>query len=162
MKPDNMWPMCAKTACMDFSSQNNWLSAGWDNFQHASSNGQNILVQNVFLTKTVKDIGNRYSLQQDGYSVIWHNDLKVKVILPRKVFWLKQSRRLNPSQFVAWLANLIFFLLIRCCLKIQQQLGQKTNLPCAEVIAMITTGLHYTFGIKNKHRSSAHSGVAFR
>ena len=29
-----------------------------------------------------------------------------------------------------------------CCLKIQQQLGQKTNLPCAEVIAMFTTGLH--------------------
>ena len=64
-----------KTACIDFSCQNNWLSAGWDNVQHANSNGfargsitkfwfecdQNILIQNVILTKTVKDIGNRYS-----------------------------------------------------------------------------------------------------
>ena len=119
--------------CMHgLSCQNNGLFAGWDNVQHAISNGfargsitkfwfecdQNSLIQNVFLAKTVKDIGNHYSLQQDGYSVIW---LEVKVILPRNFVWLKRSRRLNPNQFFAWLANLKSFLLIQCCLKIQQQ-----------------------------------------
>ena len=63
--------MFAKTACMDFGCQNNLFFAGWDNVQHSSSNGfprgsitkfwfecdQNILIQNVFLTKIVTEIG---------------------------------------------------------------------------------------------------------
>ena len=67
------------------------------------------------------------------------NDNEVKVILPRDFFLTKTVREINCKPIVPWLANLIFFLLIQCCLKIQQQLGQKTNLPCAEVIAMFTT-----------------------
>ena len=70
------------------------------------------------------------------------NDNEVKVILPRNFFLTKTVKEIKCKPIVAWLANLIFFLLIQCCLKIQQQLGQKTNLPCAEVIAMFTTGLH--------------------
>ena len=89
------------------------------------------------------------------------NDNEVKVILPRDFFLTKTVKGIKCKPMVAWLANLNFFLLIQCCLKIPQQLGQKTNLPCAEVIAMFTTGLH-KFGIKNKHRTSAHSVVAFR
>ena len=70
------------------------------------------------------------------------SDNEVKVILPRDVFLTKTVKEIKCKPGVAWLANWNFFLLIQCCLKIQQQLGQKTNLPCAEVIAMFTTGLH--------------------
>ena len=62
------------------------------------------------------------------------NDNEVKVILPRDFFLTKTVKEIKCKPIVAWLANLNFFLLIQCCLKIQQQLGQKTNLPCTEVI----------------------------
>ena len=51
--------------------------------------------------------------------------------LPKLHAWILVAKIIDP-----------LLLLIECCLKIQQQLGQKTNLPCAEVIAMFTTGLH--------------------
>ena len=71
------------------------------------------------------------------------NDNEVKVILPRYFFLTKTVKEIKCKPIVAWLANLNFFSAdTECCLKIQQQLGQKTNLPCAEVIAMFTTGLH--------------------
>ena len=70
------------------------------------------------------------------------NDNEVKVILPRNFFVTKTVKEIKCKPIVAWLANFNFFLLIQCCLKIQQQFGQKTNLPCAEVIAMFKTGLH--------------------
>ena len=69
------------------------------------------------------------------------NDNEVKVILPRDFILTKTVKEIKCKPIVSWLANLNFFLLIQCCLKIQQQLGQKTDLPCAEVIAMFT-GLH--------------------
>ena len=77
------------------------------------------------------------------------NDNEVKVILPRNFFLTKTVKEIKCKPIVAWLANSNFFLLIQGCLKIQQQLGQKTNLLYAEVIAMFTTGLHL-FGIKKK------------
>ena len=70
------------------------------------------------------------------------NDNEVKVILPRDFFLTKTIKDFKCKPIVAWIVNLNFFLLIQCCLKIHQQLRQKTDLPCAEVIAMFTTGLH--------------------
>ena len=100
-----------KTACIDFSCQNNWLSAGWDNVQHANSNGfawgsitkfwfecdQNILIQNVILTKTVKDIGNRFSLQQDSYSVIYDIMTWGESNIGKKIFLTKTVKEIKSK-----------------------------------------------------------------
>ena len=90
----------------------------------------------------MQEIDNRYLLQQDGRYCNMDNDNEVKVILPRNFFLTKTVKEIKCKPMLRGLQILIFFLLMQCCLKLQQQLGQKTNLPCAEVMAMFTTGLH--------------------
>ena len=70
------------------------------------------------------------------------NDNEVKVILPRNFFLTKTVKEIKCKPVCCLACKFEIFLLIQCCLKVQQQLGQKTNLPRAEVIAMFTTGLH--------------------
>ena len=61
------------------------------------------------LTKTVQEIDNRYSLQQDGRYCNMDNDNEVKEILPRNFFLTKTVKEIKCKPIVAWLANLKFF-----------------------------------------------------
>ena len=69
MKPDNMWPklhaliLVAKIIdCLQAEIMFNMPTVMvLQGVQYWFECDQNILIQNVILTKTVKDIGNRYS-----------------------------------------------------------------------------------------------------